>query len=233
MRTTLVLNAKGGSGKTTISTNLAGFLASIGRAVVLQDYDPQASSTEWLEQRSFQLGQIHGQELYKTGSQYMTRAFQFRLPHHTEHVIVDTAAAIDLQKNVSTIRNADKILIPVSPSAIEVRATLAFVEELQKFIKLYSCSGEIAVVANKVDVNSTAFKIMQQKFEAAGIRFIAKLSQHDQYYLAAETGASIFELDNPMVAKDKLEWAPLVNWIEGQHVENETAGKPTVYAIAD
>jgi chromosome partitioning protein len=233
MRTTLVLNAKGGSGKTTISTNLSGYLAAIGRSVVLQDYDPQGSSTEWLKNRSFQLNQIHGQELYKTGSQYMTRAFQFRLPSHTEHVIVDTAAAIDLQKNVSTIRKADKIVIPVSPSAIEVRATLNFIEELQKFIKLYSCPAEVAVVANKVDTASTAYKIMQQKFEAAGISFIAQLSQHDQYYVAAETGASIFELENPLVAKDKFEWAPLINWIEGQVVEKTSPEKSALFAVVE
>lgn len=233
MRTTLILNAKGGSGKTTISTNLAGYLASLGRAVVLQDYDPQASCTEWLEQRSFQLNQIHGQKLFKAGSQFLTRAFQFRLPAHTDHVIVDTPAALDLQRNLSTIRKAEKIIIPVSASALDVRATLHFIAELKKFNKLYSCRAEIAVVANKVDKNSTAFKMMKQKFTSEDIEFITELSDHEYYYIAAESGASIFELENPMVAKDKFEWAPLVNWIEGKTVEKTAAEPSSLFAVAD
>ena len=216
MRTTLILNAKGGSGKTTISTNLAGYLASLGRAVVLQDYDPQASCTEWLEQRSFQLNQIHGQKLFKAGSQFLTRAFQFRLPAHTDHVIVDTPAALDLQRNLSTIRKAEKIIIPVSASALDVRATLHFIAELKKF-----------------DKNSTAFKMMKQKFTSEDIEFITELSDHEYYYIAAESGASIFELENPMVAKDKFEWAPLVNWIEGKTVEKTAAEPSSLFAVAD
>lgn len=232
MRTTLVLNAKGGSGKTTIVTNLAGYFASVGKAVVLQDYDPQASSMEWLAQRTFQLNQIHGQEQYKTGSQYMTRAWQFRLPSHTEHVIIDTPAALDLQKHVSMIRNAHKIIVPVSPSAIEVRATLAFLKELRDFMKLYSCKGELAVVANKADPQSQSFKMMQQKFRAMDIEFITMLSQHENYYVAAETGVSVFEVNHPMLAKDKLEWAPLINWIEEKPME-AGAQPSTLYAVVD
>lgn len=232
MRTTVVLNAKGGSGKTTLATNLAGYFACKGKSVVLQDLDPQASSSEWLRQRTFHLNQIHGQELYKTGSQYTTRAWQFRLPTHTEHVIIDTPAAIDLQKQVSIIRNADKIVIPVSPSAIEIRATLAFIKELRSFMKLYSCAAEVAIVANKVDGHNTAFKLMQQKFQADGLSFITMLSQNEQYFIAAETGASIFEIQHSMMARDKFEWAPLVNWID-DNTQGHSSGSQPIYAVAE
>ncbi len=232
MRTTLVLNAKGGSGKTTIATNLAGYFAAAGKAVVLQDYDPQGCSIEWLSQRTFQANQIHGQEQYKTSSQYVTRAWKFRLPTHTEHVIIDTPAFMDLPKHVSMIRNADKIIVPVSPSAIEVRATMTFLKELKDFIKLYHCKADLAVVANKVDPQSQAFRLMQQKFRAIDMEFIATLSQHENYYVAAETGVSIFEINHPMLAKDKLEWAPLISWIEEQAAEPQTAPS-TLYAVVE
>ncbi|MDX1810507.1 MAG: ParA family protein [Gammaproteobacteria bacterium] len=233
MRTILVVNAKGGSGKTTITTNLAGYLANLGRSVVIQDYDAQGSSTEWLAHRSYQLNQIHGQELYKTGSQYLTRAFEFRLPTNTQHVIVDTPAALDLQRNVGVFRKADKIIIPLSPSSIEVRATLSFIEQLKKFLKLYSCTTDIAIVANKTDAQSAVYKLMLQKFDAAGLKIITQLSQHDQYFIAAETGASIFELENPMLAKDKLEWAPLLNWVDESNLESTGSHSSNLYAVVE
>lgn len=232
MRTTVVLNAKGGSGKTTLVTNLAGYFASQGKAVVLQDYDPQASSMEWLAERSFQVNQIHGQEQYRAGSQYLTRAWQFRLPTHTEHVLVDTPANFNLQKHSSMIRKADKIIVPVSPSAIEVRSTLLFLKDLQFFFKMNACKADFGVVANKVDTNSQSFRLMQQKFRAEGIEFITTLSQHENYYVAAESGVSIFEVNHPMLAKDKLEWAPLISWIEDKPVEAE-ASKTNLYAVVD
>ncbi len=232
MRTTLVLNAKGGSGKTTIATNLAGYFAAAGQSVVLQDYDAQGSAMDWLAQRTFQMSQIHGQEHYKAGSQYMTRAWQFRLPAHTDHVIIDTPAAVELQKHVTMIRSADRILVPVSPSAIEIRATLTFIAELQDFIKLYNCQAALAVVANKVDLKSQAYILMQQKFRAVNVEFIANLSMHESYYVAAETGVSIFEINHPLLARDQHEWEPLVSWIEGKQIETDLPASK-LYAVAD
>ena len=121
MRTILVLNSKGGSGKTTLVTNLAGYYAAQGKTVVLQDYDTQGSSTDWLNQRPYHLRKIHGQESHKVCSNYVTRAWKMRLPENSDRVIIDSPAAMDMQRHVSMIRSVDKILVPVSPSAIETQ----------------------------------------------------------------------------------------------------------------
>ena len=52
MKTILVVNAKGGCGKTTISTNLASYFATNELNTVLVDFDPQQSALEWLKERN-------------------------------------------------------------------------------------------------------------------------------------------------------------------------------------
>ena len=61
----LVLNPKGGSGKTTVSTNLAAYLANEGHYTALMDYDPQASSIRWLSKRPDDCPKIFGVEAHK------------------------------------------------------------------------------------------------------------------------------------------------------------------------
>ena len=59
MNTTLVINPKGGSGKTTVTINLASYFASSGVPTAVMDYDPQGSSLNWLRLRSPHAPKIH------------------------------------------------------------------------------------------------------------------------------------------------------------------------------
>ncbi|MDH5259123.1 MAG: ParA family protein [Gammaproteobacteria bacterium] len=218
MRTIMVVNSKGGSGKTTLATNLAGFYASRDQVTVIKDYDPQGSSSEWLKQRPYTMKKIHILSAFKPSSQFVTRAFAMRLPSNAEKLIIDTPAGVDLIKFISTVKSVDKIIIPVSPSSIDIRATAMFIHELLKFKKMHRFNAEIGVVANRADINSPAYRSMKKIFANLDIEFIATLSQNDNYIKAAERGVSLLELDHPAVMKDKAEWAPLVNWVEGEEV---------------
>jgi len=233
MRTIMVLNAKGGSGKTTLVTNIAGYYASQGKTTVIKDYDPQGSSTDWLEQRGYSLPKIHGLTAFKPASQYRTRAWQMRLPTNTDRVIIDTPAAVDLKRFVSTFRDVDKILIPVSNSAIEIRATAKFIQELKTFFKLYPCKAQIGIVANRVDTDSSEYHSMVSIFKNLELNFIASLSRNSKYLKGAERGVSLLELEHPQLARDKFEWAPMINWLEDEWVMVESAEETKLYAVTD
>ncbi len=216
MRTIMVVNSKGGSGKTTLATNLAGFYASQDQVTVIKDYDPQGSSTEWIKQRPYTLPKIHGLEAFKSSSMFVTRAFAMKLPSDTESLIIDTPAGVDLIGFSTTLKSVDKIIIPVSPSPIDIRATAMFIHQLFKFKKMQRFNAEIGVIANRANVNSPAYQSMKKIFNNLDIEFIATLSQNENYIKAAEMGVSLLELDHPTVSKDKDEWRPLVNWLQGE-----------------
>ena len=109
MQRILVLNPKGGSGKTTVATNLAGYFASHGDHPLLTDNDPQGSSMRWLRKRPPQQALIHGAAAFERDPR-VTRAWQMRTPADARHVIVDTPAAIPAQQLPDVTRNADDLL---------------------------------------------------------------------------------------------------------------------------
>jgi len=232
MRTIMVVNSKGGSGKTTIATNLAGFYAARNQVTVIKDYDPQGSSSEWLKQRPYSMAKIHGLSAFKASSQVMTRAFAMRLPQNAERLIIDTPAGVDLIQFISTIKFVDKIVVPVSPSPIDIRATAMFVHTLYKFIKVHRFDVEVGIVANRANVNSSAYQSMKRIFVNLDIEFITTLSQNDNYIKAAETGVSLLELDHPVVKQDKEEWAALINWIEDKQLIPAKPPEPFLYAVS-
>jgi len=215
MRTIMVMNSKGGSGKTTIATNLAGHYASVNTNVVLKDYDPQGSSSEWLKQRPYALPKIVNLPAFKSSSMHVTRSWQMRLPTHTERLIIDTPAGVELPRFMSIVRTVDRIIIPVSPSSIDVRATVMFVHALKNQLKLNPCKAEVGIVANRSDINSSAYRSLVKLLNNLDLAFIATLSQNENYIRAAERGVSLLELDHPMVDRDKQEWAPLLQWLDG------------------
>jgi len=215
MRTIMVMNSKGGSGKTTIATNLAGHYASVNTNVVLKDYDPQGSSSEWLKQRPYALPKIVDLPAFKSSSMHVTRSWQMRLPSHTERLIIDTPAGVELPRFMSIIRAADRIIIPVSPSPIDVRATVMFVHTLKNQLKLNPCKAEVGIVINRSDKNSSAYHSLINLLNNLDLAHITTLSQNENYIRAAERGVSLLELDHPMVERDKQEWAPLIQWLDG------------------
>jgi len=233
MRTIMVLNAKGGSGKTTLTTNIAGYYASEDKNTVIKDYDSQASSMDWLEQRSSALEDIYGLAAYKPASSHTTSVFAMRLPQNTERVIVDTPAGVDLNRLIGVFKTVDKIVIPVSASAIEIRATAKFIHQLQQFMKLHPLKADIGIVANRVDIESDAYHSMKTIFNNIDLDFVASLSYHDNYAKSAESGSSVFELDHPDVAIHKFEWASLMNWLEDKVVVKKNVEEPKLYAVVD
>ena len=209
----MLLNSKGGCGKTTIATNLAACFASQGRATVLIDHDGQGSSTRWLNARSQHSAPIHGIEAYQE-KVAVTKSFLMRLPEGTERVVIDTPANVKGQQLIELVGRTDSIIIPVLSSQIDIDAVSKFVVELRKLPRVRGGDVRIAVVANRARENTVMFLDLERFLLRSEFDFVARLRDTQNYMQAAETGLGIHELRGARVKKDVGQWAPLVQWVE-------------------
>lgn len=209
----VVLNAKGGSGKTTIATNLAGYYASHGIATALFDFDPQASSTYWLSLRDAQHAPVHGVEAYRPPRAGATRAWQWRIPSNVSNVIVDTPAAVSKDAWGDFIMGASVVLVPVLPSAIDVHAATRFIQDLLTIVRARQSSTRIAVIGNRVVARGRAFEAFERTLAKLNIPFVTALRESACYGEAIGRGLSVHEVETPDVQEDRDQWRALCDWL--------------------
>jgi chromosome partitioning protein len=214
MKRLLILNSKGGCGKTTIATNLAGYYASAGTPTALFDYDPQGSSQRWLEHRPEELSNIHGVFAAKPTQGAVTRSFAQRVPGETERIVVDTPASMKRLDMMGMLRNASAVIVPTLPSAIDRHVTMDFLQELTTLCRQMGIKIPVGIVANRVRLNTRAFKQLQEALEALEIPLVAFLRDTQNYVYAAESGCAIVELKTASMKKDRQQWLALINWLE-------------------
>ncbi|MGH8399882.1 MAG: ParA family protein, partial [Gammaproteobacteria bacterium] len=142
----VVLNTKGGCGKTTLSTNLAGYYASHEFNTALLDMDPQGSSLRWLANRAQKRAPVTGIQGTERGGR-VTRSFQLRIPPGTERLIVDTPAGLEPMRLQDVTRGADAILIPVLPSDIDIHAASRCIADLLIAGRIERRADRVAVIA--------------------------------------------------------------------------------------
>ncbi len=217
MQRILVLNPKGGSGKTTIATNLASYFASQGDHPLLSDNDPQGSSTRWLKKRTPEQAFIHGVAAFERNSR-ITRAWQLRIPADAAHVIVDTSAALMGQDMPDMTKSADAIIVPVLPSDIDIHACSRCIADLLLIAKVRRDENRIAVIANRVKRNTLVYQSLMRFLETLRIPVIATLRDSQNYVRAAEQGVGLFEMKKALVAQDLEDWAPLLAWLKAKEV---------------
>lgn len=212
MQKIVVLNPKGGSGKTTLSTNLASYFAVQGLRPTLMDMDAQGSSTHWLSKRTKEQPLIHGIAGFErhTG---VTRSFATRLPLDTQRLVVDTPAAVEPQRLPDLTRNATAVLVPVLPSDIDIHAAAKCISNLLLIAKLRRDEQRIAVIANRVKKQTLVYKSLLKFLEQLQIPVIATLRDSQAYIRSAEIGSGIFEMKQAQVREDVDQWLPLVGWL--------------------
>jgi len=209
----VVLNTKGGSGKTTIATNLAAYYAAAGRRVALMDLDPQGSSIRWLNQRPAEAPPIHGIAGYERRLN-VTRAFALRSPPGTERVVVDTPAALPATQMPETVRDASAIIVPVLPSDIDIHAASRCIADLLLVAKVHRSERRLVIVANRARRYTKAFQSLMRFLQSLRIPVAAVLRDSQAYIRSAETGLGLHEMKGALLQEDLDSWKPLLDWLE-------------------
>lgn len=209
----VVLNPKGGSGKTTLATNLAAWSAARGEPTALMDFDPQGCSTRWLANRPAERPAIHGIPAYRLNLR-VTRSWQLRTPPETRVLVVDTSAAVPAQNLSEYTRGAHAIIIPVGPTDIDTHAAAGFIADLLLIAKEDRQQGRVAVVANRVRQGTVAHGRLMCFLDTLSIPCVTLLRDSQVYAHAAEQGLGLHEFQPHRVRRDMEQWSPLLAWVE-------------------
>jgi len=210
----VVINSKGGCGKTTLSTNLASYYAAHGYPAALFDYDPQDSSTRWLTLRPTDLERIHGVAAAHPPEGNVTRTFQMRVPPGTQRLIVDTPASLKRMELIEILRGAAAVIVPILPSSIDSHVTAAFIKDLEAELRMHAPGAAVAIVANRVRRNTRAFQSLLDFLEANGMAPVASLRDTQNYVQAAAGGIGIHDMKANLTRIDREHWQPLIDWLE-------------------
>ena len=210
----LVTNAKGGCGKTTITTNIASHYAHRGKTVRLFDHDTQGSSLAWINRRPADLAIVTGVDASKNSDHRLTRSWQLRVPPETDVAIVDSPAGTDINELGTLFQQNDSVLIPVLPSPIDIHATAHFIKALLTTGRVRTKMIRVAVVANRVRKNTLMYHSLERFLFSLNIPFIASLRDTQLYARAIELGVGVSEIPGSRNKIDREQWAPIVRWLD-------------------
>jgi chromosome partitioning protein len=170
MRKIMVLNSKGGCGKSTIATNLASYYAYYEQKnITLVDFDPQGSSIDWLKARSRQCAKITGINAAKEA---------VRFSKDTEVVIMDVPARIEGRELANLVKRVETVIIPVLPSPIDIRAAAGFIKELLTNGRVSRNETKVAVIANRVRENTLSYHALYAFLKSLKIPFVTHSKLH-------------------------------------------------------
>ncbi|CAA0125139.1 Iron-sulfur cluster carrier protein [BD1-7 clade bacterium] len=207
-----IVNSKGGVGKSTLTTNIAAWYASQGCKTAILDHDSQGSSSFWASKRPPQVNPVQAIEAFKE-PYGMTRSFYLKPEAGTQVLLTDTPAGIDLMRFQTPLKEADAILIPVLPSAIDIHAVAHFLRDLFLIGQLPRSSANIAVVANRVRKNTRIYQTLEVFLNRLEIPFVGTLRDSQNYIQAAASGLGVCELTKSRFALEKPGLLPLLDWL--------------------
>lgn len=224
MRKIVVMNVKGGCGKTTIATNIASLYAAHGYKTALIDHDPQGSSSGWLKRRSEPAAAIHGVDAYQRPGWATTRSWQMRIPQGIERVIADTPAAVKIQDVPNYLKDVDTIVVPVLSSVIDVEASAPFVHEVLRLVKMRAPQMNLVVVASRVRSRSPALRLMAEIFSDMGVTVAGHLRDSVNYIQCADLGLGVHDLPGSRAQLERRALADLVTAIDADFEQALLAG---------
>lgn len=205
MRTILVANPKGGSGKTTLATNIAGWLAGKRQRVGLHDSDPQRSATQWLARRPALFPSIAGFGI-DAGRKEMKEV-------GLEWLVVDSAAGLRGDALRDALRRADAVVVPVPASSFDMAATADFLAAVADSKPIREGSTLVGLVAMRVDARTRAAGELDAFLEAAAFPLVTHLRDTQVYVYCARDGLSVFDLPRSRGEQDWVQWRPLTRWL--------------------
>ncbi len=198
-----IANPKGGCGKTTLATQLAGYFADKKANVLLLDHDAQRSSHDWLQNRPAACSPIALEIFGDSNSQ----------PDADQLLIHDMPAACGIDDFMSQINPGDYLIIPVLPSPTDIKACLRFVMALYRFGFLQK-ELSIGLVANRVKLRTVYFKTLESFLQRLQLPLIATLRDSQNYIRVMDAGLTIFDLPPSRSKTDRDQWQALLDWLE-------------------
>jgi chromosome partitioning protein len=200
----VVANPKGGVGKTTLATNVAGYLASRGNTVMLGDVDRQQSARTWLALRPAGLAPISAWEV--------AHDEVVRPPKGTTHVVLDTPAGLHGKRLDEVMKVADKVLIPLQPSIFDIHATHEFVRQLRGH--KHSDRVRIAIVGMRTREGTIATDQLRTFLEGAKVPLLGFIRDTQNYVHLAAHGLTLFDVGAHRFERDVEQWQPIMRWLE-------------------
>jgi chromosome partitioning protein len=202
MSVIVIANPKGGVGKSTFATNLAGYFASRGHQVMLGDTDLQQSSRNWLALRPGNLPDIHPWDIVD--------GHIAKVPKGTTHMVLDTPAGLKGAKLDAVLKLATKVVVPLQPSIFDILATEEFLNKLGK--REHAC--EVAVMGMRVNMRTRAADQLAHYVEQRGLPVLGYLRDTQNYVQLAAHGATLWDVAPSRVEKDLEQWQQVLQWIE-------------------
>jgi len=207
MPVVVIANPKGGVGKSTLATNVAGYFASRGHAVMLGDVDRQQSARLWLGLRPEAARPIAAWEVQ--------RDFIVRPPRGTTHVVLDTPAGLHGTRFKEVMRLADKVLVPLQPSIFDIYATREFIDQIAEM----KSPGErqVALVGVRVDERTIAAEQLRQFVKDLSLPVLGMLRPTQNYVYLAARGLTLFDVAPGRVQRDLEQWQGICRWLDKEH----------------
>ena len=199
----VVANPKGGVGKSTLATNIAGYLAARGHTVMLGDVDRQQSARQWLALRPPQLPGIKGWDVAADDI--------VRPPKGTTHVVLDTPAGLHGKRLDALMRIADRMLIPLQPSLFDIQATHAFVRVLRAHKR--GAEVKLGLVGMRVHERTKANEQLNNYLATLPVPVLGWLRDTQNYVQLAARGLTLWDVAPSRVERDLEQWAPLQAWV--------------------
>jgi chromosome partitioning protein len=206
MPVVVVANPKGGVGKSTLSTQIAGYFASQGHAVMLGDADRQQSSRLWLTLRPPAARPIASWEV---GDDQIAKP-----PKGTTHVVLDTPAGLHGKRLKEVLKLADKVVVPLQPSVFDIFATRAFLDELAD--SAHAAKTQIGIVGMRVDERTRAADQLHTFVDSLGLPVLGFVRDTQNYIQLAARGLTVFDVAPGRVERDLVQWQPICRWLDAK-----------------
>jgi chromosome partitioning protein len=206
MPVVVVANPKGGVGKSTLSTQIAGYFASQGHAVMLGDADRQQSSRLWLTLRPTAARPIAS---WDVGDDQIAKP-----PKGTTHVVLDTPAGLHGRRLKEVLKLADKVVVPLQPSVFDIFATRAFLDELAASAQ--AAKTQIGIVGMRVDERTRAADQLHTFVQSLGLPVLGFVRDTQNYIQLAARGLTVFDVSPGRVERDLAQWQPICQWLDAK-----------------